>query len=377
MISNEDIRQLQNYQSGPDSLILSLYVNIDQSDAANLNRGFETRVEGLFRQAAEKVNSNENGKRFEAECRRVRQFLKSYVPKGKALVLFSDSKQDFWWQRELQVALPSGARWSPQPWVRPLLEVIEEHDRYGVVLIDKQRARILVADAGGIEQQTEILSEVPNKHVTTGTDHIWSQAHMERDHTKHVQWHAKRVADELTSTVDRMKLNRIVIGGPVEATSVFTAALPKRVQQIIIGAISAPVDANNGRLAAELQVVQERAEQQDEGKIVDSLITAAMKADRAVLGVMDTLAAIHEGRVYRLVVARDFRVEGKECSSCQVLVSDGDDKCSFCAGRLEPAPDLINRASHRVLDRGGKVLLVSGEAASKLAEAGIGAILRF
>lgn len=378
MISNDDIRQLQHYPSGPDSLVLSLYVNVDQSDAANLNRGFETRVESLFRQVGENVNSNEGGKqRFEAECRRVKQFLNSYVPKGKALVLFSDSKQDFWWQRELQVELLSAARWSPQPWVRPLLEVIEEHDRYGVVLIDKQRARILVADAAGIQQQTEVLSEVPNKHVTTGTDHIWSQAHMERDHTKHVQWHAKRVADELTSVVDRVKLNRIVIGGPVEATSVFTAELPKRIQQMIIGAISAPVDASNGRLASELRAVQERAEHEDEGKIVDSLITAAMKADRAVLGVIDTLGSIHEGRVYRLVVARDFRVEGKECGSCHVLVAEDTNECSFCGGRLEPAPDLINRASRRVLDRGGKVQLVSGEAAAKLADAGIGAILRF
>jgi hypothetical protein len=38
---------------------------------------------------------------------------------------------------------------------------------------------------------------------------------------------------------------------------------------------------------------------------------------------------------------------------------------------------LINRASHRVLDMGGKVQLVSGEAAAKLADAGIGAVLRF
>jgi len=96
-----------------------------------------------------------------------------------------------------------------------------------------------------------------------------------------------------------------------------------------------------------------------------------------VLGVTDTLGAIHEGRVYRLIVARDFRVEGKECSSCHVLVANGDEKCSFCGGKLDPAPDLINRASRRVLDRGGKVQLVSGAAAAKLADAGIGAILRF
>jgi peptide chain release factor subunit 1 len=382
MILYEDIRQLQHYSSGPDSLILSLYVNVDQSNAANLNRGFETNIEGLFRQAGvnagENHNANDGNKqRFEAECRRVREFLSAYVPKGKALVVFSDSKQDFWWQRDLQVELPTGARWSSQPWVRPLLEVIEETDRFGVVLIDKHRARILAADASGIEQQAEIVSDVPNKHATTGTDHIWSQGQMDRDHTKHVQWHAKRVTDELALVVDRLKLSRIVIGGPVEATSVFTSALPKRFQQMIIGTITAPVDAGHDRLAAELRVVQERAEHEDEAKLVDAMITAAMKGDRAVLGVPGTLSAIQEGRVYKMVVATDFRVAGKECSSCHVLVSEGDEKCAFCGGRLEAAPDLINRASRCVLDKGGKVQLVNGDAAAKLGDAGLGAVLRF
>lgn len=378
MITHDDIRQLQQYRSIPDSLVLSLYVNIDQSNAANLNRGFATRVEGLLRQIAEDQSANGGSKQgLEVERKRVRRFLDGYVPKRKALVLFSDSKQDFWWQHELQVELPTGARWSPQPWLRPLLEVIEEHDRFGVVLIDKHRARILAVDAGGIEQLAEIVSDVPNKHATTGTDHIWSQGQMDRDHEEHVQRHAKRAVDELATVIDRLKLGRIVIGGPVEATTAFTGQLPKRIQQMIIGTISAVVDANHDRLIAELRVVQEKAEQEDEAKLVDSMITAAMKGDRAVLGVSATLGAIQEGRVYRMVIARDFRIEGKECGSCHVLVLDGDEKCAFCGSKLEAAPDLINRASHRVLDMGGKVQLVSGEAAAKLAKAGIGAVLRF
>ena len=378
MISHEDLSPLHQYSSGPESLILSLYANIDQSDAANLNRGFETKIESVFRQVAENQNSHEGSRqRFDEECRRVREFLRSYIPKGKALVLFSDSKQDFWWQRELHVELPTEARWSPQVWVRPLLEVIERHDRFAVVLIDKHRARILTADAGGIEQQTEVLSDVPNKHATTGTDHIWSQAQMDRDHSNHVHSHARRVADELSSLIDRRKVRKIVVGGPVEATTVFTGVLPKRLQQMIIGTISVPVDANYDRIITELRTVQAKAEHEDENKVVDAMITAAMKGDRAVIGVSDTLGAIHEGRVYRLVVARDYRVEGKECSSCHVLVAGANEECSFCGGKLEPAPDLINRASHRVLDMGGRVLMVAGEAAARLSQSGMGAVLRF
>jgi peptide chain release factor subunit 1 len=378
MISYQDIRELQQLPSGPDALILSLYVSVDQSNAANLNRGFETEVESLFRRMAENHSPKDNHKtEFEAECRRVLQLLREYTPKGKVLVVFSGARRGVLWQRDLQVGLPTGARWSPKPWLRPLLEVIEDHDRFGVVLIDKHHARILTVDATGVKPQFEASSDVPNKHATTGTDHIMSQAQMERDHMNHLKAHARRVAEELAVIVDRMKLSRIVIGGPVEATSTFTSELPKRLEQMIIGTIGAPVDANGERLLSELREVQQKAEQEDESKMIDSMITAAMKGDRAVLGLADTLAAIQEGRVYRMLVARDYRVEGTQCSACGMLSADVLERCSFCGGQVDPAPDLINRASHRVIEQAGKVQIVSGHAAEKLATNGIGAVLRF
>jgi peptide subunit release factor 1 (eRF1) len=381
MISYDDIRHLQQYPSGHDSFVLSLYVNVDQSNAANLNRGFETVVENCLKQLAESRVNMDNGSRskFESECERVLRFMREYTPRGRGLVIFSDSSRDFWWHQDLQVELPTEARWSQQPWVRPLLEVIEEHDSYCVVLLDKQRARLLTVDATGIQQQSEIVSDVPNKHVSTGTDHIWSQMHMERDHTKHIKWHVNRVVDELTALVDRMKIHRIVIGGPVEATSMFVNELPKRLQPMVIGSLSVPLDINAERLKEELRSVQRETEQKDEVHMVESLITAANKGDRAVLGITDTLLAIQEQRVYCLVVAHDYRLEGKQCDTCGVLVVGEADKCSFCGGNLQPAPDLINRASHRVLDQAGKVQMVSGKAAEKLAATGngVGAILRF
>lgn len=378
MISYQDIRELQQIPTGPDALILSLYVNVDQSNAANLNRGFETEVESVFRKMAENRSPSDNHKpEFEAECNRVRELLREYTPKAKALVIFSAANRGVLWQRDLQVGLPTGARWSPKPWLLPLLEVLEDHDQFGVVLIDKHHARILTVDATGVQLQFEASSDVPNKHATTGTDHIMSQAQMDRDHTNHLKAHAKRAAEELAAIVDRMKLSRIVIGGPVEATSTFAGELPKRFEHMIIGTIAVPVDTNSERLLNELRAIQQKAEQEDEAKIVDSMITAAMKGDRAVLGIADTLAAIQEGRVYRMVVSRDYRAEGYECGACGVLVADVPERCSFCGGKLEPAADLIDRASYRVIQQAGKVQMVMGEAADKLAANGIGAMLRF
>ena len=91
---------------------------------------------------------------------------------------------------------------------------------------------------------------------------------------------------------------------------------------MIVGTISAPLDAGHDRLLGDIREVQERAEHEDEVKLVESMITSAMKGDRAVLGISDTLAAIEQGRVHFMVVARDFHAEGKQCTSCQILVVD-------------------------------------------------------
>lgn len=381
MLSYDEIRDLQQYPTDNDSSVLSVYVCVDQANAANLNRGFETSVENLLRKIAEHETNGENGNnssRFETERSRLLKFLRDYTPKGKGLVVFSDSARGFWWQRDLQVDVPTEVRWSPQPWVRPLLAVIEQHEPTAVVLIDKHRARILISDATGSQQQSEIISDVPNKHHATGTDHIWSQSQMERDHLKHIKWHAKRVAETLVGVVDRLKPSKLVIGGPVEATAIFTDELPKRLKQMVIGTLSIPVDINGDRLTSELVELQERSEYEDELKLVESLITAARKKDRAVLGMTDTLDAANQGRVYRLIVGDGFRSGGVECTKCRVLLADNVKECPFCKGDVENTADLINRLSHNAFDHGGKVQVVTGAAAETLSTAGgIGALLRF
>jgi peptide subunit release factor 1 (eRF1) len=267
---------------------------------------------------------------------------------------------------------------SQKPWLRPLLELLDDASRFAAVLIDSNRARIFSVDETGLRREAELISDVPGKHVTTGTDHLWSQAQMQRDRDNHLKAHAKRAGEEVGRVVDRMRLKRIVIGGPVEATTIFASQLPRRLQSMVVGTVSAAVDApDDVRLLASLKAVQQKSDDEDEARMVESMITAAKKGDRAVLGVEDTLSAIQQGRVYRMIVASDYHATGKECASCHLLATDDEECCPLCGEEFESAPDLINRASHRVIEQAGRVHLVSGDAAVKLADAGVGAFLRF
>lgn len=386
MIQYEDIRELQQYPASPGQAVLSLYVNVDQSNAANLHRGFETAAEDELRHVAEQeAGTGDNLPGFHASRDRVIQFLKNYSPKAKSLVIFSDASGKFWWQRDLQVEVSTKARWSPQPWVRPLLDLMEERDRLLAVLVDNQAASIFSLDATGLHKEGELESDVPNRHQTTGSDHIWSQGQMERDREKHIKWHVKRAVEETGLAVDRLKIGSIVVGGPVEATTVFIDQLPKRLAQMVIETIAVPVDLPPDKLTARLRSAKKKADEENELRTVESLITAALKHDHAVAGLSDILEALHSGRVHRLIVGKNYRIEGEQCTRCWRLLATVTGEpagqpvgCPFCGGDLQSAPDFVNRTTHKVFEQGGKVAIVSGLAEEKLKTVGsIGAILRF
>jgi len=66
-----------------------------------------------------------------------------------------------------------------------LLEVIEEHDRFGVVLIDSTTLAYWPSTPAGWNSKPKSCP-MCSKHATTGRIHIFSQGKMDRDHTKSV-----------------------------------------------------------------------------------------------------------------------------------------------------------------------------------------------
>ena len=58
----------------------------------------------------------------------------------------------------LPVSLPTEARYRPDPYLRPLLETLDEHERHGVVLLDRQQARLFSVFLGEIEEHREAFA---------------------------------------------------------------------------------------------------------------------------------------------------------------------------------------------------------------------------
>src|SRR4029078_12158582 len=99
--------------------------------------------------------------------------------------------------------------------VAPLLEVLDEYERYAVAVVDKRHARLFTVFAGQIEESLKFQDFVLSHHDQGG----WSQANYQRHHEAHVFRHLKRVAEYLTDLYRRRELHRLIVAEPEEQNS--------------------------------------------------------------------------------------------------------------------------------------------------------------
>lgn len=373
MISRAAVDDLRARPPTPESPVLSVYLDVDQSQPASRNRHFEaalkTRLRGLEQQLVESERDL-----FRADAARVQRFVADYTPRARTLVLFADDSAHLLWSGEVQLSLPADARWEATPYLRPLLEALDEHQRYGIVLADKERARIFTVFLGEIEEEREAFAAWEIRHKkSSGSDHQRSDMHFQRQDDLHARWNLRHVAELMEQVARERAFDRLVLAGPVEATGELGRLLPHPLRERVIGTLRMQIDAPVGDVLRQTLEIAERAERQAENALVTQLF------DRGAVGLEATLAALQQGRLMILVHADGVSARGRECPRCHALFADGAESgCAYCGEHLRSLDDLIGRAAARAGEVGGRVEQVRGEAADRLQDVGgIGALLRF
>ncbi len=379
MISSLELRGLLEYSVNPESPVLTVYLNVDQSNASNLNRGFEATLKNELRGIEEKLQDKGMRRDFSADVEALLNFVSSYQPKKRTLVAFSDASEKYLWCREISVPLNSCAHWEPTLHVRPLLEAFDEFERYGVLLADKNRARLFTMFLNQIEEHLDAFAQAEVKHIKgPGSDHGRSQAQLQRKAEEHAMRHLKNSAELMDVLADEYHFDHLVLAGPVTATTELQHLLPERLRRRVVGVVALSMEATEGEVLAETIKVQKEVERQKEENMVSDLVTAAAKNNHAVTGLDATLQSLSEGRVWHLLFSDGFVPRGGECPRCTVLVGEGRNDCPYCGGEVKPVHDLIERAAWKVIDSGGRYEHVRERAAERLnAVGGVGAFLRF
>jgi peptide subunit release factor 1 (eRF1) len=376
-ITAKDLGDLQEPKASTGR-VLSVYLDVDQSRAANLNRGFELAFESRIKTIARRFEEEYEQSDFDRCVEDVRKRLSTYEPHGRSLIVFARSAGPAWF-REVNVAVGTEVHWGAAPYLHPLVEALDEFETYAVVVADRARSRVFTVKLGSIEKQAEIHALGLVRHLkTSGTDHLCSQSHTQRKADENVLSHFKRVVEVLEHVTNLNPGSRLVLAGNSDATSELFRLLPKSIRLRVVGSAVIWAGAPEKEVLDRTLELASRSERVQEMEKAERLITSATKGERAVTTFPGTLKAFNENRVRELVYAEGFSAAGGVCERCHMMFPAGDVNCEICGMPVKPAEDLIENTIVAALSEGAAVEQLRGQAAEKLREAGgIGAFLRF
>ncbi|MDD5564428.1 MAG: hypothetical protein PHQ91_12015 [Thermoanaerobaculaceae bacterium] len=362
MIRHRDIEQLQQLSQAPGKT-LTVYLDVDQTNAANRKRQFETHLKDMLKQLRA---ANPDDDELALTCGEVEEIVKTIEPTGKTFVLARHRPLGVSFRKVVRITMPSFAYWSNGAFLRPLLEALDEHERFGIVLVDQKRARLFTVFLGDIEEHKDLISSVPPRPDSPTSDKLRSQSKMERHHDESVSTHVRLVAGEIARLMEQLEVDRLIIGGNVGVASELARALPKRLRGRLVEVLPIPVTATTDAILSRAGEVQTRLERAEELEVVRELLKEVRKGGRAVAGLAATLEAINEGRVWKLVYLQGVALEGGICNGCNMLFDPADERCPVCGKKVDAEPHMVDRMARAVLERGGHVEVVDGPAAEAL-----------
>ena len=368
MFTERDLRELIEYRPGHP--VLSAYLDVDP--AAGTTEAHKLRL----RQMLKDLEGCQP-----ADIQAAERYLDyQYDWSGRSLALFSCQPERFLRAYPFAVPVRSRARCMDRPYVKPLADILDRYGGYGVALVDQQGARLFSFHLGELREQEGTVGEAVRKTKRGGG----SSAPGRRGGAVERVPDAEEVADRNRKDAAKFAagffqdnlVRRVLIGGTEENVSRFRGMLPKKWQSLVEGTFAMDMTAGHAQVLDRATQVVAGRERERQARMVTSLITAAAKGREGVVGLDDTLSAVHEGRVHTLVLNDGYRAPGYRCTGCLFVTAESLTACPFCGHGFEKIEDAAELAVRKVMVDGGEVEVVHGS--PELQRAGeIGALLRY
>ena len=365
MLDHQELNKLLAFSSQND--VISIYLNLDPRD------GNIDLHKLRFRKLIEQIKS-------EADKAVVLDFFESRREwPGRGLVIFSCANDNFFETYALQTPVHDLLWTDKTSYVKPLLELIDSFGNYGVVLVTKQNARLLVFHLGELIDRVEVNGEQV-RHVKYGGASTFPGRQSEGAGRTHYEdeLEERNMRSFVESAIQFFEKNgtkRILLGGTDENVAMFQGLLPKHWRDLVYDTFNFTKTEKEKDILERVVQIGEQVERQKEADKVETMITAAAKGGEGVVNLNETLGAVYAGQIQTLLVDRDFHAPAYQCENCGFLTAYKIDQCLYCGHVVTQIPDAIDMAVRQVMQSGGDVEIVTDN--PDMQKIGIGALLRY
>lgn len=275
-----------------------------------------------------------------------------------------------------QVWLPRSTRErivvDADPYVRPMLGVLDEYYRTCAVIVDKGTGQVwehYIDEALELETIRDRTLRKPNYAAGLAEERVRDKA------DELSKRHYRRLIGELKQLFGTGRFDLLVVGGHSYEVPVFIEFLPRELRDRLIGSFT--VDRETATPADIKQKVQELVSDhahQEQRQLVGEILEARAARRPCAVGLDETLWAASLAAIRTLAVDEEAVAPGVVCIRDGLLARSGK-TCPLCGEPLREVPDIIDELTETVIDDGGEVRHIEPETELRAHQAG--ALLRF
>lgn len=344
MLSQENIRRIQEAIAAHPAPVLSLYVDINPANPDNSGKAYLIRAK-------------EAARALEVPGKVLEQALGAMerLPEGRLRAVFAGEDWLEAYDLQTELPLPGGveARWG-EPYLTPLMYALDEYERYAVVLVDQEKWRLFEVHMGKIEElegafravATDEWRELGEDATAAGGRSAGPGAvgHVSRAvggsgkdnfNERMGEWTErffKEMAQHLVETMKARGIGQLILMGPDPETKNFAAHLPGNLPEPYILPSMPHSRVSAGEVLKAVGQQLPALERERENRLLDTI------RERGIWGLQEVLEALQEGRLYLLAVPWNLGAKVFRCASGGVGLSREAAE-AFCPGEgLEEVP---------------------------------------
>ncbi|HET90290.1 MAG TPA: hypothetical protein ENN99_06075 [Chloroflexi bacterium] len=369
MFNQDELHELAALETKTPTL--SVYLNVDPTE----------RTTDEYKLALRHMLEHAEGLATPKDIEAVKRFFDhQYDWSGRGVVVFSNTQEALWRVYSLAVPVASGVTVARKPYIWPMTALVNAYGKYAVAQVDRQEVRLSLFALGELQATDGYVGEEVRKlkkgRGSSGGAGRRGGAPVSSRREEEIAQRNIREAVKVTEQFYRKyKPQRLIVAGADPTIAQFRDALPKQLQEKVIGTFNADMNAPEPEIKdRSLEILQE-AEQEREKELVEAVFTAAAKGRGGVIRLADTLGVAHEGRIQTLIIARDYHEPGYQCRNCAYITDQDLETCPFCGGEFMEIADAAEALVTKVIDDGGQVEVIDDH--PKVEEFGVGALLRY
>jgi peptide chain release factor subunit 1 len=373
MLTFGELKSLSNL-GNKNNFFISLYLNV--SRVTNPRGDYIIHYKNMVKKTLENIEKQIE-KKIEDDLERIEAYLRDNKREfKKSIAIISCDALGVWRAYHLSIPVKNELIIDNTPYLKPLILLLTNYERYGVLLVDKELAKIFIVHLGEIKEYTELFTpDVPGRHKKGGWYSL-QQKRFERHIDYHVNLHIKDIIKTLEHFLNKENINKIIIGGSEDVIIRVKNLLSPMILKKVISTFHADTTIGEKEVLEKASKILEKIENEREREKVEELITRTMKRNMAVTGIEDVLINLQEGNVRELVVLKEMSSSGFRCLNCNFLTIQRIKSCPYCSGNFEEVNYLVDFAAQKAVEQGASVHLVSDNR-ELLQVGGIGAFLRF